>query len=38
MGLGDSLWAAEDREWWKGIVVTSSVMPDDLQYQGTEMK
>ena len=27
MGLGDSLWAAEDREGWKGIVATSSVVP-----------
>ena len=27
MGFGDSLWAAEDREGWKGIVVTSSVVP-----------
>ena len=27
MGFGDSLRAAEDREWWKGIVATSSVVP-----------
>ena len=27
MGFGDSLRAAEDRERWKGIVATSSVMP-----------
>ena len=27
MGFGDSLRAAEDREGWKGIVATSSVMP-----------
>ena len=27
MGFGDSLWAAEDREGWKGIVATSSVVP-----------
>ena len=26
MGFGDSLRAAEDREGWKGIVATSSVM------------
>ena len=26
MGFGDSLRAAEDREWWKAIVVTSSVV------------
>ena len=26
MGLGDSLRAAEDREGWKGIVATSSVV------------
>ena len=25
-GLGDSLRAAEDREWWKCIVATSSVV------------
>ena len=25
-GFGDSLRAAEDREWWKGIVATSSVV------------
>ena len=27
MGFGDSLRAAEDREGWKGIVATSSVVP-----------
>ena len=27
MGFGDSLRAAEDREGWKGIVVTSSLVP-----------
>ena len=27
MGFGDSLRAAEDRKWWKGIVATSSVVP-----------
>ena len=27
MGFGDSLRAAEDREWWKGIVAMSSVVP-----------
>ena len=27
MGIGDSLRAAEDREGWKGIVATSSVVP-----------
>ena len=27
MGFGDSLTAAEDREGWKGIVATSSVVP-----------
>ena len=27
MGFGDSLRAAEDREWWKCIVATSSVVP-----------
>ena len=27
MGFGDSLRASEDREWWKGIVATSSVVP-----------
>ena len=27
MGFGDSLSAAEDREGWKGIVTTSSVVP-----------
>ena len=27
MGLGDSLRAAEDREGWKGIVATLSVVP-----------
>ena len=27
MGFGDCLRAAEDREWWKGIVATSSVVP-----------
>ena len=27
MGVGDSLRAAEDREGWKGIVATSSVVP-----------
>ena len=31
MGFGDSLRAAEYREGWKGIVATSSVVPDDLQ-------
>ena len=31
MGFGDSMRAAEDREGWKGIVTTSSVVPDDLQ-------
>ena len=31
MGFGDSLRAAEDREGWKGIVATSSVMSDDLR-------
>ena len=30
MEFGDSLRAVEDREGWKGIVATSSVMPDDL--------
>ena len=29
MEFGDSLRAAEDREGWKGIVATSSVVPDD---------
>ena len=27
MGFGDSLSAAEDREGWKGIVATSSMVP-----------
>ena len=27
MGFGDSLRAAEDREGWKGIVATASVVP-----------
>ena len=27
MGFGDSLRAAEDREGWKGIVATSSMVP-----------
>ena len=27
MEFGDSLRAAEDREWWEGIVATSSVVP-----------
>ena len=27
IGFGDSLRAAEDREGWKGIVATSSVVP-----------
>ena len=27
MGFGDSLRAAEDREGWKGIVATLSVVP-----------
>ena len=27
MGFGDSLRATEDREGWKGIVATSSVVP-----------
>ena len=27
MGFGDSLRAAEDVEWWKDIVATSSVVP-----------
>ena len=27
MGFGDSLRAAEDREGWKSIVATSSVLP-----------
>ena len=27
MGFGDSLRAAEDREGWKGINATSSVVP-----------
>ena len=27
MGFGDSLRAVEDREGWKGIVATSSVVP-----------
>ena len=27
MGFGDSLRSAEDREGWKGIVATSSVVP-----------
>ena len=27
MGFGDSLMAAEDRDGWKGIVATSSVVP-----------
>ena len=27
IGFGDSLTAAEDRERWKGIVATSSVVP-----------
>ena len=27
MGFGDALRAAEDREGWKGIVATSSVVP-----------
>ena len=31
MGFGVSLRAAEDEEGWKGIVATSSVVPDDLQ-------
>ena len=31
MGFGDSLRAAEDKEGWKGIIATSSVMPDDLR-------
>ena len=30
MGFGDSLKAADDREGWKGIVATPSVVPDDL--------
>ena len=29
MGFEDSLRAVEDREWWIGIVATSSVVPDD---------
>ena len=31
MEFGDSLRAAEDREGWKGIAATSSVVPDDLR-------
>ena len=31
MGFGDSLRAAEDREGWKGIVATSSVVPPRLR-------
>ena len=31
MGFGDSLMAAEDREGWKSIVATSSVIADDLR-------
>ena len=27
MEFGDSMRAAEDREWWKGIVATSTVLP-----------
>ena len=43
MGFGDSLRAAEDREGWKGIVATSSVVPrrpprlrdwDEMRYGG----
>ena len=30
MGFGDSLRAAEDREGWKGIVASSSVVPRRL--------
>ena len=30
MEFGDSLRAAEDREEWKGIVATSSVVPQRL--------
>ena len=31
MGFGDSLRAAEDKEGWKGIVATSSVVPGRRQ-------
>ena len=31
IGFRDSLWAAEDREMWKGIIATSSVVSDDCQ-------
>ena len=38
MGFGDSLRAAEDREGWKGIFVTSSVVPRRPPRLRTEMK
>ena len=31
MGFGDSLRAAEDREWWKGILQCHVWCPDNLQ-------
>ena len=38
MGFGDSLRAAEDREGWKGIVATSSVVPRQPPRLRTEMR
>ena len=32
MGFGNTLKAAEDREGWKGIVATSSVVPREKSY------
>ena len=32
MGFGDSLRAAEDKEGWKGIVATSSMVPRRLVF------
>ena len=38
MGFGDSLRTAEDREGWKGIVATSSVVPRRPPRLRTEMR
>ena len=38
MWFGDSLRAAEDREGWKGIVATSTVVPRRPQRLKTEMR
>ena len=38
MGSEDSVMAAEDREGWKSIVATLSVVPHDLQCYRTEMR